>query len=184
LNEHPGGKKILLKVAGQDASKQFDQFHSKSVLEKYGPSLFKGDLGGAKPAAAAVAQKQEEEKPLEGLEEGDMFGDGIPFGDPYWYSDWASPYYDESHRRVRAVVRNWVEKHAMPYCHEWDEKKELPRSIFLEAAKAGILQAIVGHADPKYFEVPLPGGIEPSKFSNFHEFIGMFPRLVLFSFSL
>jgi hypothetical protein len=68
-------------------------------------------------------------------------------------------------------MRRWVEKEAMPNCFEWDEKKELPRSIFLKAAKAGILQAICGHIDPKYFEVPLPAGIEPSKFDNFHEFV-------------
>ncbi|KAI8906266.1 cytochrome b5-like heme/steroid binding domain-containing protein [Gorgonomyces haynaldii] len=48
LSEHPGGKKVLLKVAGKDASKQFDQFHNASILKKYGPKLEKGTLSGAK----------------------------------------------------------------------------------------------------------------------------------------
>jgi predicted heme/steroid binding protein len=116
LNEHPGGKKVLVKVAGKDASKQFDQFHNKAILDKWGPQLHVGDIGTANAEEAT-------EEPLEGLEQGELFGDMVPFGDPYWYSDWYSPYYDESHRRVRAVVRKWVEKNVTPYCYEWDESK-------------------------------------------------------------
>lgn len=36
LESHPGGKKIIVKVAGKDASKQFANFHDvKAVLTKY-----------------------------------------------------------------------------------------------------------------------------------------------------
>ncbi|KAJ3268584.1 hypothetical protein HDV01_002563 [Terramyces sp. JEL0728] len=165
VNEHPGGKKVLLKVAGQDATKQFDQFHNAQVLEKWGPKLLKGVIG------SGAAQESAAEEPLEGLEEGDLFGDGVPFGDPYWYSDWHSPYYNESHRKVRAVMRRWVEKEVMAFCHEWDEAKQLPKELFIKAAKAGILQSVVGHVDPKYTEVPFPGDIPADKFDSFHEFI-------------
>ncbi|KAJ3047923.1 hypothetical protein HK097_011041, partial [Rhizophlyctis rosea] len=47
VDDHPGGKKVLLKVAGQDASKQFAQFHNASVLQKYGPKLEVGQIGGS-----------------------------------------------------------------------------------------------------------------------------------------
>lgn len=32
--DHPGGKKVLLKACGQDSTEKFWQFHSKKVLEK------------------------------------------------------------------------------------------------------------------------------------------------------
>ncbi|KAH6631111.1 cytochrome b5-like heme/steroid binding domain-containing protein [Chaetomium sp. MPI-SDFR-AT-0129] len=44
LDDHPGGPKILKRMAGKDATKQFWKYHSKSVLEKYGPKLKVGTL--------------------------------------------------------------------------------------------------------------------------------------------
>lgn len=44
LDEHPGGPKILKRMAGKDSSKQFWKYHNAKVLEKYGPKLKVGDL--------------------------------------------------------------------------------------------------------------------------------------------
>jgi cytochrome b involved in lipid metabolism len=44
LDEHPGGAKILKRMAGKDATKQFWKYHSKNVLEKYGGKLKVGTL--------------------------------------------------------------------------------------------------------------------------------------------
>src|SRR6185437_16108318 len=76
LSEHPGGKKVLLKVAGTDATKQFDNFHALSILDKYSSQLQVGEIGTAQDASS------EEEASLEGA-----FGDLVPHGDPYWYQD-------------------------------------------------------------------------------------------------
>ncbi|KAH7021421.1 histidine phosphatase superfamily [Microdochium trichocladiopsis] len=42
--KHPGGAKILLGVAGKDATKKFDKYHRRYLLEKYKPALRVGVL--------------------------------------------------------------------------------------------------------------------------------------------
>ncbi|PYH95375.1 cytochrome b5-like heme binding domain-containing protein [Aspergillus ellipticus CBS 707.79] len=44
VDEHPGGAKILKRVAGKDASKQFWKYHNESVLKKYTPKLKIGEV--------------------------------------------------------------------------------------------------------------------------------------------
>jgi len=39
LDEHPGGSKILKRMAGKDATKSFWKYHGKKVMEKYGEKL-------------------------------------------------------------------------------------------------------------------------------------------------
>jgi len=39
VDEHPGGSKILKRVAGKDATKQFWKYHNESVLKKYSERL-------------------------------------------------------------------------------------------------------------------------------------------------
>lgn len=43
-DEHPGGAKILTRVAGKDASKQFWKYHNEGILKKYQPRLKIGSL--------------------------------------------------------------------------------------------------------------------------------------------
>jgi cytochrome b involved in lipid metabolism len=45
INEHPGGSKILKRVAGKDATKQFWKYHNEGVLKKYGATLKVGTVG-------------------------------------------------------------------------------------------------------------------------------------------
>jgi hypothetical protein len=93
----------------------------------------KGTIGSA--AAAAGESSSTDEDLMEGVEEGTSFGDLVPFGDPYWYQDWSSPFYNESHRKLRAYVRKFVENEIKPYCYEWDEAKAIPKSIFKKAGE-------------------------------------------------
>ncbi|KAI4727832.1 hypothetical protein E4T49_04388 [Aureobasidium sp. EXF-10728] len=43
-DEHPGGSKILKRVGGKDASKQFWKYHNEGVLKKYQERLKVGEL--------------------------------------------------------------------------------------------------------------------------------------------
>ncbi|KAL7268604.1 hypothetical protein RUND412_008768 [Rhizina undulata] len=44
VDEHPGGAKILKRVAGKDASKQFWKYHNEGVLKKYSEKLKIGEV--------------------------------------------------------------------------------------------------------------------------------------------
>lgn len=93
-----GGKKILTRVAGKDASKQFWKYHNEGILKKYQPKLLVGSLD-SKPKAAAPAPKEEKKPapakpkpsaaaPVQQQEEPealDPYGDLVPFADPNWY---------------------------------------------------------------------------------------------------
>jgi len=108
----PGGKKILTRVAGKDASKQFWKYHNDGILKKYKAKLQVGSLDTKKQEAAAPptpppsppVPKEEAVKPSaesgavvpvpasgavaaveEESEPLDPYGDLIPFADPSWY---------------------------------------------------------------------------------------------------
>ncbi|CAO3588131.1 unnamed protein product [Absidia cylindrospora] len=189
LSEHPGGKKVLVKVAGKDASKQFKNFHNDAIMQRVGLPMQIGVIGDATttnaPVAAAPATapaKKSESNPtptysiagyLSGADS--KFGEGIPYGDPSWYQEWNSPYYNESHIHLRKVMREFVDKEITPYCHEWSEAKAIPRSVLKKCAELGILTAISGAAtNPSVAPLlpyGLPAGLTLDKFDIFHEFI-------------
>ncbi|KAG2222549.1 hypothetical protein INT45_002680 [Circinella minor] len=45
VSEHPGGKKVLTKVAGKDATKKFKQFHNDAIMERVGLPMQIGVIG-------------------------------------------------------------------------------------------------------------------------------------------
>ncbi|TPX72235.1 hypothetical protein SpCBS45565_g00582 [Spizellomyces sp. 'palustris'] len=177
-NDHPGGKKILLKVAGKDASEQFAQFHNKgSVMQMWGSKLYVGDIASAQPTKQAFPSATSQ-PPARQTKSSDptvyrgQFGEQVPFGDPAWYQNWASPYYNESHRRLRAVMREFVDREIMPFCHEWDEAQNVPQSLFKRFAEVGILGAIIGCPWPtEYCPYPPPANISPEEWDPFHELV-------------
>jgi hypothetical protein len=86
---------------------------------------------------------------------------------------WHSPYYNESHVRLRAYVRSWVDKHITPNCHEWDEAKSIPKEVFVEFAKSGLANTVCGPVGLKAEDItyPLPCGLTATTFDVFHELI-------------
>lgn len=97
-----GGKKILTRVAGKDASKQFWKYHNEGILKKFKPKLLVGSLDSKKQAApptppATPPPAKEAVKPSaesgtvapmpaqETITIQDTFGDLVPYADPSWY---------------------------------------------------------------------------------------------------
>ncbi|KAH0493097.1 hypothetical protein TgHK011_008019 [Trichoderma gracile] len=184
-DDHPGGKKILQRVAGKDASKQFWKYHNEGILKKYKAKLQVGSLDtkpkeepkpapAPAPAPKAVVKKassssssssEAESEPLE------AFGDQIPFADPSWYQNYHSPYFNESHVALRAELRQWIESDIEPYVTEWDEAKRVPEEIYQEMGRRGYLAGLLGIKYPTEY---VPSGIQsvpPEQWDLFHEMI-------------
>ncbi|KAI1397972.1 acyl-CoA dehydrogenase NM domain-like protein [Hypoxylon fuscum] len=186
-DEHPGGKKILTRVAGKDASKQFWKYHNESILKKYKPKLQVGSLDSKpkpeptpepSPTYAAPEPTKETKKAIvpssaqaEEAEALEPFGDLIPFADPSWYQGFHSAYFNESHAALRAEVRQWVEEAIEPNVTEWDEKKEVPREIFLEAGRRGYLAGLLGVHYPTEYVKNHVKSVAPEQWDLFHEMI-------------
>ncbi|KAL1899281.1 hypothetical protein Cpir12675_001565 [Ceratocystis pirilliformis] len=186
--DHPGGKKILMRVAGKDASKQFWKYHSEGVLKKWRPQLLVGSLdtkpkpaAPAPPAAAskpkpatpstAVAKSSSpsHSEPPEALE---PFGDQVPFGDPNWYQNYHSPYFNETHGTLRAEIREWVDTVIEPNVAEWDEKKEVPHEIYKEMGRRGYLAGLLGIKYPtQYSKENTIKCVPTEKWDLFHEML-------------
>ena len=63
-----------------------------------------------------------------------------------------SPYYNETHEAVAQSVRRFVEREIAPNIDRWEVEGELPRSLHVAAAQAGILglgypEEFGGHSD-------------------------------------
>lgn len=97
-DDHPGGNKILQRVAGKDASKQFWEYHNEGILAKYRARLQVGSLDSKPkpkpkpesepaPVKAPAAPKQAPSRDGGDSEALEPFGHQIPFADPAWYQN-------------------------------------------------------------------------------------------------
>lgn len=58
----------------------------------------------------------------------ESFGCPIPYAEPLWYSRNVSPHYTASHRKLRAVVRKYVDEEILPYAFDWESAGKVPDS--------------------------------------------------------
>lgn len=98
-----------------------------------------------------------------------QFGDQVAYGDPNWYQEWASPYYNKSHADWRARCRSFVEEKIIPFVSEWEESRELPRSVAIHCGEAGLLPCVAGKN--AYSFVRSGKCTPPINFDYFHELI-------------
>jgi len=98
----------------------------------------------------------------------EFFGEGVAFGDPSWYQAYNSPYYNDTHKQLRQVFREFVEEEIMPNVHDWDEEGVIPREIYEKAGEAGAMALCMGRPWPEKYVGKCPWGFEPD---YFHELV-------------
>lgn len=151
---HPGGKYVLLQNSGKDVTEQYKVYHNTSILKKYGPKFYKGELKGYKKRQLNLPG---------------TFGDLIPYGDPIWYQRFNSPYYKETHIKWREYVRNFCETEIFPTIESWKGDSIPPKDIYMKMGQAGLLACMCGPPWPSAY---LPEHIKgPENFDYFHELI-------------
>ena len=53
-----------------------------------------------------------------------------PYSEPLWSSRGYSPYYNDSHLRLRKEVRDYVENEIVPYAADWEEQGFVPQEVW------------------------------------------------------
>ncbi|KAM0695334.1 hypothetical protein Q7P36_005693 [Cladosporium allicinum] len=106
IDAHPGGSVVLAQIAGTDSTEAFYNLHRHEVLQKYS-SLCLGELEGEK---SEVIDPQP----------GDL--SEVPYAEPLWLKpESASPYYNDSHRRLQKAMRKFVDVHVTPEAREKED---------------------------------------------------------------
>ncbi|KAF2455593.1 acyl-CoA dehydrogenase/oxidase [Lineolata rhizophorae] len=100
----------------------------------------------------------------------ETFGNLAPWSEPAWYNELASPYYDDSHRRLRDYARQYVDDNILPNHLEWEEQGDVPHEERLKWAQTGLAFADV----PKPYRpdnLPGPAGIPVEELDIFHQLV-------------
>jgi alkylation response protein AidB-like acyl-CoA dehydrogenase/cytochrome b involved in lipid metabolism len=127
---HPGGRAVLLRSAGTDATVDFKQVHADSVLKRYA-NLRVGRLAVEEldPAEAKkLFTKKAEEK-------------WLPLSGPYFNDirgTLKSPYVQQRHINFQMRLRAFLDKEIVPNVDKWCEANKYPRELHNKFYDAGL----------------------------------------------
>ncbi|EKG18869.1 Acyl-CoA oxidase/dehydrogenase type 1 [Macrophomina phaseolina MS6] len=90
-----------------------------------------------------------------------------PWSEPAWHHSLKSPYYKDSHRRLRDYLRAYYDEKILPYSLDWEAAGEAPRDVAREHVSSGIPFADVP-AEYRPAHIPGPAGIPVGELDTFH----------------
>jgi len=76
-----------------------------------------------------VADRKEQFKDGKESQEYKPFGCPTPYAEPLWYSRNKTPYYNDSHRKLRAAVRKYMDEDIIPNAFEWESAGQVPEEV-------------------------------------------------------
>jgi alkylation response protein AidB-like acyl-CoA dehydrogenase len=155
---HPGGKFVLVDVAGKDATKLFYDLHRSEVLKKY-KHFIVGTIAGEEKKAAQP-QWLEPGTPSQ-----------VPYAENPALMGLKSPYWKETHYKFAKALREWIDKELAPTLAQMDEKGLEPTpELYQKMGAVGLIGARVGVPGAlKWLQNGLPGGVKNEEFDFIHE---------------
>ncbi|OAX81859.1 hypothetical protein ACJ72_03796 [Emergomyces africanus] len=157
LDAHPGGNVVLTQIAGTDATSAFYNLHRHEVLQKY--------------ADLCIGTVENETPEVVDPQPGDL--SKVPYGEPIWLSPvYKSPYYTESHHRLRKTLREFVDLHVYPEAQEKElDGTYISQELVDKMAETNLLAMRLGPG-PHLHGRKLFGGImKGEEFDYFHDLI-------------
>lgn len=149
---HPGGEKILLGVAGKDATEEFYALHRHEVLQKYAPKLLVGKIAGESQKVS--------------VQDGGSLS-LVPYGESSYFQGFRSPYFNASHVAFRKALKVFVNAEIMPDAAMHDESgKPATIEVYKKMGAFGWLASRIGPGQHMK-GLSLPAGIKPEEFDYF-----------------
>lgn len=158
---HPGGAAVFAEedIAGQDATEAFYGLHRHEILLR--PQYARLQIGCIEGARSVMYSRE-----LGKLSD-------VPYAEPTWLSaGYYSPYYKESHRRLQAAMRVFVDEVITPdaLLHEEDGKR--PSAHVIKAmAELNIHAMRIGPGKHLKGLTLMGGVVSPEEFDYFHELV-------------
>ncbi|KAG6362478.1 hypothetical protein INS49_010708 [Diaporthe citri] len=91
----------------------------------------------------------------------------LPWAEPAWLTSLESPYYNESHRKLQAYARNYIDQNILPHNLKWEQDGDCPDAAKADFVNSGLPFAnIPAQYRPRGFESA--AGIPADEFDVFH----------------
>ncbi|KAI9930551.1 hypothetical protein ASPWEDRAFT_132041 [Aspergillus wentii DTO 134E9] len=157
LDAHPGGSVVLNQVAGKDATTEFYNLHRQEVLDKY-RDLCIGTIEGEKP---------------EVIESVPGSLSPVPYAEPLWLrSQFKSPYYKDSHRRLQKAVREFTDLYVTPEAQQKEKDGTyISQELIDRMAETNILAMRLGPGKHLHGRDLLGGAVDGKEFDYLHDLV-------------
>ncbi|KAI1762880.1 acyl-CoA dehydrogenase NM domain-like protein [Hypoxylon sp. FL1150] len=157
VDAHPGGESVLRQVAGQDATVAFYNLHRHEVLAKY-EDLCIGTIENEKPQVITP-------------QPGDL--STVPYAEPLWLTpQYKSPYYNESHHRLRKAMRVFTDTYVTPEAQARElDGKFISQELVERMSKKGLLHMRLGPGKHLHGVELMDGAVRGEEYDYFHDMI-------------
>ncbi|KAL7909067.1 acyl-CoA dehydrogenase/oxidase [Trichoderma velutinum] len=157
VDAHPGGESVLKQIAGQDATSAFYNLHRHEVLSRY-TDLAIGTIQGEKPEVITP-------------QPGDL--SPVPYAEPLWLTpNFKSPYFKDSHRKLRHAVRVFTEEVIKPEALECEATgRTISQEVIDKMSQAGILHMRLGPGKHLHGVNMLNNVVKGEEFDYFHDLV-------------